>query len=93
MNEYGLDKLRIVEEDFKVKESDLKDDEFVAQIYASPINPLDLNKIFGKVRTGFPFTPGSECSGKIIYTKNQKLIGKNITFAPWNGAYQTIGIG
>ena len=30
MNEYGLDKLRIVEEDFKVKESDLKDDEFVA---------------------------------------------------------------
>jgi len=65
----------------------------VASIYAAPIHPLDLNKIIGRVRTGLPFTPGLECSGTIIYCKDEKLIGRNITFAPYNGSFRTIGIG
>jgi NADPH2:quinone reductase len=93
--DFSPEKISIIKEAFDLNNQSLDKNEAVILTDSCPINPLDLQKISGKLKElKLPFVLGSECSGIIIKTKenNTHLIGKKVAASIPSGSYKSINI-
>lgn len=85
----NLDSISTESESLEELRKGLDDKHSLVKVYATPVNPLDIQKIQGNIfSVKCPFTPGSEGSGVIEESSHSEWIGKKVSFCATNGSWR-----